>query len=162
MKLFNPDNSTFDSLDVKVENHANEVRTTFHFLRDIGIPLDERRVPGTSYSRQIGLWEKTCFELFIKNSSNSDYFEVNLSPDLNHWNAFYFEKYRTPLTQTDQITLKHVDVTQDSFAFTLNISAGDYEFHPKMVLFLDQNSPIYLSDLKHPKTGPDFHIFSIT
>ena len=42
------------------------------------------------HRRVIKLWEKSCFELFIKNHKDS-YIEFNFSPEFE-WNSFYFEK----------------------------------------------------------------------
>lgn len=46
---------------------------------------------GTPKKERItGLWEKTCFELFIKNEIDQ-YVEFNFSPSFE-WNCFYFDK----------------------------------------------------------------------
>lgn len=41
--------------------------------------------------RVIGLWESTCFEMFLKEPNTTNYFELNFSPE-GHWNCFYFDK----------------------------------------------------------------------
>lgn len=44
-------------------------------------------------SRRIGLWEKTCLELFVAVKDRDQYWEFNLSPS-GDWNVFHFEHYR--------------------------------------------------------------------
>lgn len=48
--------------------------------------------------RQMGLWQHTCFEAFIKpiqDFSTTNYYEVNFS-DSGAWNLFHFTNYREP------------------------------------------------------------------
>ncbi len=44
-------------------------------------------------ARKDGLWEETCFELFLAVVGDSRYWEFNLSP-AGHWNVYRFETYR--------------------------------------------------------------------
>lgn len=44
-------------------------------------------------SRAEGLWEKTCFELFVRDSASASYAEFNFSPS-GRWAAYYFPAYR--------------------------------------------------------------------
>ena len=54
-------------------------------------------------ARVIGLWESTCFEVFIKNSKNEEYFEFNCSSASN-WNIFYFKKPKAGLKEFLEIS----------------------------------------------------------
>ncbi|MEX1236897.1 MAG: hypothetical protein WD994_01370, partial [Pseudomonadales bacterium] len=47
-------------------------------------------VPGEHPQRIVGLWEHTCFEVFIGPVDESEYTEINLSP-AGDWNAFAFD-----------------------------------------------------------------------
>jgi hypothetical protein len=49
-------------------------------------------------ARVIGLWESTCFEMFIKNKNSEEYFEFNCS-SANNWNVFYFQKQKAALKE---------------------------------------------------------------
>lgn len=57
-------------------------------LDDLSIPEPSPR-PG----RRSGLWEDTCFELFLAPVGSIRYWEVNASPS-GDWNVFAFEDYR--------------------------------------------------------------------
>ncbi len=48
--------------------------------------------------RMGGLWETTCFELFLKNKHFHDYIEFNFAPSGN-WNSFYFTDYRAGMSE---------------------------------------------------------------
>lgn len=39
------------------------------------------------------LWTTTCFEIFLKNSNSTDYYEFNFNSKAE-WNVFYFSDYR--------------------------------------------------------------------
>lgn len=47
------------------------------------------------YARYDGLWQNTCFEMFLGIDGQSDYREINLSP-VEVWNCYQFADYRTP------------------------------------------------------------------
>jgi hypothetical protein len=46
-----------------------------------------------SPARREGLWEATCFEMFLKPVGGDAYFEFNFSPS-TQWAAYRFESYR--------------------------------------------------------------------
>jgi hypothetical protein len=55
-------------------------------------------VPGlASRERADGLWQHTCFELFLRKQGGPEYFEFNFSPS-QRWAAYAFEKYREGMT----------------------------------------------------------------
>ena len=43
--------------------------------------------------RAFGLWEKTCFEIFLKKHNSSEYIEFNFSADME-WSCFHFDDYK--------------------------------------------------------------------
>lgn len=57
-------------------------------LTDIAIARLKKN-PG----RRQGLWEDTCFELFLGLKGSPQYWEFNLSPS-GHWNVYQFTDYR--------------------------------------------------------------------
>lgn len=48
--------------------------------------------------RADGLWQTTCFELFLKPAGGSGYIEFNLSPS-QRWNAYAFDDYRAGMRE---------------------------------------------------------------
>ena len=49
--------------------------------------------PADLPARRHGLWEETCFELFLGVRNSPQYWEFNLSPG-GHWNVYRFAAYR--------------------------------------------------------------------
>ena len=49
-------------------------------------------------SRKTGLWESTCFELFVRPQNTTRYWEGNFSPS-GDWNLFQFSSYREGMTE---------------------------------------------------------------
>ncbi|MHC1744173.1 MAG: DOMON-like domain-containing protein [Syntrophobacteraceae bacterium] len=62
-------------------------------LRSISIPELSSRPERTN-----GLWEDTCFELFMAPVHAERYWEVNLSP-AGHWNVYRFDAYRSGMCE---------------------------------------------------------------
>ena len=57
-------------------------------LAELAIPA-----PAVAPARRHGLWEGTCFELFLAVKDAPGYWEFNLSP-AGHWNVYRFSDYR--------------------------------------------------------------------
>ncbi|MGE5239704.1 MAG: DOMON-like domain-containing protein [Chloroflexota bacterium] len=49
-------------------------------------------------SRRAGLWESTCFELFVAPKDERRYWEFNFSP-AGHWNVYRFTAYREDMQE---------------------------------------------------------------
>ena len=62
--------------------------------------LEDLRVPIAADTpvRKDGLWEETCFELFLALPGSPRYWEINLSP-AGHWNVYRFAAYRQGMRQ---------------------------------------------------------------
>lgn len=54
--------------------------------------------PPASPLRADGLWETTCFELFLRAPGRPDYLEINVSPS-GRWAAYDFCAYRAGMVQ---------------------------------------------------------------
>lgn len=55
-------------------------------------PMGRRRLDG--------LWQTTCFELFLQPDGDEDYCEFNLSPS-EAWNAYDFDRYREGMRERE-------------------------------------------------------------
>ncbi|MBC7429050.1 MAG: hypothetical protein H7336_10590 [Bacteriovorax sp.] len=60
------------------------------------------------HARVLKLWEKTCFELFMKGPGET-YMEFNFSLCFE-WNCFLFEKLRGPIVEYKKIDLLKFDI----------------------------------------------------
>ena len=82
------------------------------------------------HQRKLKLWEKTCFELFLKNQFHEDYIEFNFSP-LFEWNSFYFAQKGSSLSELNTLNHMNIDILRSSEVFQLivNISTNDLPKH---------------------------------
>lgn len=124
--------------------------------------------PGVpNHARVIKLWEKSCFELFIKNSKDN-YIEFNFSPEFE-WNCFYFEKKGDALAEyarmnclkTDillSLEVFHLIVEIDKSKFPEGFFAGDLSAGITSVIKEKSGKMSYWA-LSHNDTRPNFHHF---
>ncbi|KRA83295.1 hypothetical protein ASD76_04350 [Altererythrobacter sp. Root672] len=112
--------------------------------------------------RADGLWETTCFELFLKPEGHSAYVELNLSPS-ERWNAYDFEAYRWGMTERPFPREPECTMRQgSSFAiFDAAIPIGglplvDCAMGMSAVLEEQGGVKSYWA-LAHPDGAPDFH-----
>lgn len=120
--------------------------------------------PQENHKRTDNLWQKTCFELFVKNDIDSNYWEYNLSPSGN-WAIYAFESYRKG--KFDELSIQGIPITtrQETNQFTLNsyITLPDKLSRQNLKIGLttvvqDTNGDIYYYALKHTEKQPDFHV----
>ena len=121
--------------------------------------------------REVGLWEKTCFEFFIKNKNSDDYFEFNFSTSLN-WNMFIFHKIRGPLTEwsTDLNPISSFEIIEDDSTYFYKvilpwelfpeglIEEKQMLYSPTTILKTSNDESFHYSSL-HYDNKLDFHRF---
>lgn len=85
-----------EGIDFGFERRSTtSLRFRFEARGRIGkVVLPERAEP----LRKNGLWERTCFEVFLRPSEFSDYREFNFSPS-SQWAAYAFSAHRTGMAQ---------------------------------------------------------------
>lgn len=100
-------------LSVTVDRRGNFLVLRYEMAGTIeSILMAEREYP----TRQIGLWETTCFECFFGVPGQDLYWEVNLST-AGHWNIFRLDGYRLGLRE--ELAIKELTVLIDRSAFSL-------------------------------------------
>ena len=120
-------------------------------------------------SRVMKLWEKTCFELFIKNGAGS-YLEFNFSPNFE-WNCFYFKNKGDPLKEWEKmktpkldILLSHehfllfAEIKKDLFPVDFNNQKNEWKFGISSVIKSTEQKMSYWA-LIHCDSRPNFHHF---
>lgn len=123
--------------------------------------------PTPKKERIIKLWEKSCFELFIKNSRD-EYLEFNFSPRFE-WNCFYFERKGNPLTELAKMESPETDILLSLEKFFL-VAEIKKDFFPENFLTdhlsLGISAVLKTKDgqlsywaLCHKDTKPNFHHF---
>ncbi|MBC7712702.1 MAG: hypothetical protein H7177_05160 [Rhizobacter sp.] len=119
------------------------------------------------HSRVMNLWEKTCFELFIKNSEDH-YLEFNFSPDFE-WNCFHFEKKKSPPVPYKKMEMVifdilfsnevvHVIVELKKIMFPENFFATSMSAGITSVI-KEKTGELSYWALSHKDTKPNFHQF---
>lgn len=128
--------------------------------------LAELVIPGPAEvpARRHGLWEQTCFELFLAVKHAPRYWEFNLSPG-GHWNVYRFADYREAMQEEPAIaTLPfRFEARRDALDLTLECSLD-------RIIGIDQPLEVGISAviqhmegrtsfwaLTHPGPHPDFH-----
>ena len=144
--------------------HWQEGRSLAVKFRIKGTPSRWRLPDPAQCERTDGLWQTTCFELFIGIGDTSRYYEFNLSVS-GQWAAYAFESYREGMTPlhlpatpvigsalfADSLVLKTV----------LDLNAIELRAVP---IRLGLSAVIEEADgqkscwaLRHPPGKPDFH-----
>lgn len=157
---FNP----IDGLSIKGELifFEGKIQITYN-LQDLNTLIEFNDT--SENERVVGLWESTCFELFILSPSGK-YYEFNFSPSGN-WNIFYFESYRsdlkeaidcpTPLIDVRAHKEKKIHLTYDLFELPNGFfEMGKMKVGITAVLEDNKKSKSFWS-LAHPKDKADFH-----
>lgn len=118
--------------------------------------------PFAGRGRADGLWQTTCFELFVRDSAGPGYAEFNLSPS-ERWNAYRFADYRAgqnelPLPQEPVCTLR----VGSSFAIFDAAIPFDPLFAGEPAIALsavieEEGGVLSYWALAHPGDAPDFH-----
>ncbi|MBK9323090.1 MAG: hypothetical protein IPM97_09165 [Bdellovibrionaceae bacterium] len=113
-------------------------------------------------SKQEGLWQSTCFEVFLSPLGHSQYYEFNfaLTPA---WNVYVFDAYREPQPPrgTADFALKemHWNKQQSQLTVKLESTTRLPLFQASLTAVLEEkNSKKHYCALTHRGLKPDFHL----
>jgi hypothetical protein len=110
--------------------------------------------------RKDGLWQTTCFEIFIADPSTESYFEINLSP-WGLWNAYVFDRYRLPQPPkvTEDIKIMRLQWQEDTLSATLQLNSKNKKWHCALTTVVETNNgeKSYFAS-QHSGQAPDFHL----
>lgn len=160
---------TAPNITIETEFNSSSESIFISFRIKKGVDLIDLGHPTPNKERLIKLWEKTCFECFIRNSADQ-YVEFNFSPNFE-WNCFYFEKKGNPLTELSSMLRPETEIllSADHFFIFVDIKK---EFFPKN--FFDNNGQLSVGltsvikektgrlsywALSHADSKPNFHHF---
>ena len=124
-----------------------------------------RKKNGHAPTRQNGLWETTCFELFLKHPHTSEYVEFNFSPN-GDWNAYHFSDYRKEMREFDDIENIKIEFTQSTQVSQLEatiqlkekISLLDLNLSVGLCAVVETTLQKSYWALQHRGLKPDFHL----
>ena len=125
----------------------------------------------SSPQRMDNLWQKTCFEVFIKSDNSASYWEYNMSPSKD-WAIYGFTDYREG--KFDELSIEDLPIQtmQQETLFTLQCfivfprallnEKLNENLHKKLKIGLstviqNSNGDIYYYALHHSKMEADFH-----
>lgn len=125
---------------------------------------DGLRLPAwQSPARADGLWETTCFELFLQPDGSDGYFEFNFSPSLR-WAAYQFDGHRAGMRDMPLDVPPHIDPCEKQNPFELEVDLELDAIIPEGGLRMGLTAVIEEIDgtksfwaLAHPADEPDFH-----
>lgn len=139
---------------------------TLAICYELRCPLTQLAIPSPAdiRARRDGLWQETCFELFLGVKDSPQYWEFNLSP-AGHWNIYRFAAYRQgmqeelALTSLPFIVQKQSDLLQLSLELDLDklvIANQVLEVAISAVIKPKEGEVSYWA-LIHPSDQADFH-----
>lgn len=150
--------------------NENELIGTFQ-IDNYGVELEDflPLVVGKEIAGQLfpleNLWTTTCFEMFFKNTSSNDYYELNFNSK-GDWNVFYFSDYRQRVNNhKSNIELKmkilcKAERTNLSFRFDIRkMEKLKLPCAVNMATVLKTQSGNSYWSQKHNQAKPDFHDF---
>ena len=118
--------------------------------------------PFAGKGRADGLWQTTCFELFLKPRGGDAYLELNLSPS-ERWNAYDFAAYRDGMEERSfprepdcTMRLGSAMAIFDATVPRAGLPFGECEVGLSAVIEEEGGTKSYWA-LAHPERGPDFH-----
>ncbi len=137
---------------------------------DVKGDLAQLKCPSTQPSQAVdGLWQHTCFEVFIAIPNDDRYYEFNFSPS-TEWAGYAFSDYRTRQTADYVPQTPTLKITQAAECLQLEafISADDLPLlaglSPQTNLQLGLSAVIEAQAgtlsywaLQHPDAQPNFH-----
>ncbi len=129
--------------------------------------LAQVRVPGARTGRRAdGLWQHTCFEVFVAAAGDPGYLEFNFSPGLD-WAAYQFAGYRDGMQPANLARAPGLNVrrTPDrlDLSATVHLAGLGTRFaasHLRLALAAvveEDDGRLSYWALQHPPGNPDFH-----
>jgi hypothetical protein len=127
-------------------------------IADIKLPAPAKA------ARTDELWERTCFEAFLREGDDEGYYEFNLAPSTN-WQAYRFSGYRKGRREAGEVAKPRIEceVTRSHFelraAVELGLMArgrGRWRLALSVVIEEIGGAKSYWA-LAHPPGKPDFH-----
>jgi hypothetical protein len=112
------------------------------------------------------LWQRTCFEAFVRCPGSDIYYEFNFAPS-TQWAAYQFDGYRSGMREASGVIAPPIAVKASSALFTLQASLEfdwlsdlprDVRWHLGVSALIEETSgrKSYWA-LAHPPGKPDFH-----
>lgn len=153
------------------QGEGDELHVVFELTGELGA----LRFPPVSRGEAVdGLWQHTCFEVFLASQGATDYQEWNLAPS-GDWACYRFRDYRSPADDREQqvgftgspgtprpkISWEHNEqraVLRAQLSAALPASGAKRSLRVGLTAVLeDRSGRLGYWALLHPRDTPDFH-----
>ncbi|VXC93295.1 DOMON-like domain-containing protein [Sphingomonas sp. AX6] len=144
------------SLSVSAIRTLNLMTLGYRIDGDAGAIVFPKLATG---ERRDGLWQTTCFEVFIQPAGVIGYHEFNFSPSTD-WASYSFDAHRAGMRDAPGVPM--IERTADGMNVTVDLSAypdlADVDWHVGLTTVIEEKdgTKSYWA-LKHPEGAPDFH-----
>ena len=124
--------------------------------------LDNYNFPSKSEKKRANeLWKATCFELFLANSKNEAYYELNFSSSLA-WNFYYLSGYRADVKEVQNISNPQIEVYKSDNEFKIVIemeleTLEEFDSCNVACILLNKKNKRTFWSVQHHLNRPDFH-----
>ncbi len=114
--------------------------------------------------RRDGLWQDTCFEIFLAQRGLKNYWEFNVSPS-GDWNVYRFDSYREGMREEEAFSTLPIRIGDDGGFHSMSLEidlekilphAAQLEAVLSAVIRSPKGALSYWS-LSHTGPRPDFH-----
>jgi hypothetical protein len=154
------------AVDVQVELSnlgAGKLGLRYEMLGEI----DRLRFPqAAARERRDGLWQHSCFEIFIRPGRTERYFEFNFSPS-GEWAGYSFPAHRSGRSSPPDLVAPVIETRREANAFELQTmldlaslkelaAAPMWEVGLSVIVEEASGDKSYWA-LAHPPGDPDFH-----
>ncbi len=107
------------------------------------------------------LWKSTCFELFLANSNEEEYYELNISPSLG-WNFYHLKKYRAEVEEVELLSEATINVIKEGGNYKIEFKLEGFDFEKSNIynitaILLTKEGERTFWSLKPMDGTPDFH-----
>jgi hypothetical protein len=127
---------------------------------------DIRMPPVMASERGDELWRHTCFEAFVRASSDVGYYEFNFAPS-TQWAAYRFSSYRSGMCAAAEVSAPPIETQSSPDRYTMQVSL-ELNGLPELprtalwrlglsALIEDTSGRMAYWALVHPPGKPDFH-----
>lgn len=162
--LPHPDFScALERIEAEVAWGAEDGGTRTLHLRFVAHGADELVVPAAEApSRTDGLWQTTCFELFLRPEQGESYVEFNFSPS-GQWAAYGFDGYRAGMRDLEPGGYPRVKAERADGAFALEVELDLAGVSPELhrmslsAVIEERDGRKSYWAIAHPPGKPDFH-----
>lgn len=162
------DDITFSyNLEAGASIDDNEVTFTYLLSGDFSkVILNDTNC---RHERKWDLWEKTCFEAFLKHKDFPWYIEFNFAPT-SEWNCFYVKNYRENDGEYNSVTSVKIKGNIEKDRCVLSASVGlqqlqvfrrdDFDsgnINLGLTAVIEESAEKQYFAIKHTANDPDFH-----